>query len=101
VVAAALELVVEEEGLGAAEVEVGEVALTEEVVVDGTGPLAPGKMNAQVATAAARRMTIMITAQRRRRARFRRRRSLWELGERYRPGSSVMILLERSGEDPL
>jgi hypothetical protein len=101
VVAAALEFVVEEEGLIAAEVEVGEAALTEEVVVDVTGRLVPGKMIAQVTTPTARIMTIMIRVQLRRRARFRRRRSLWELGVRYRPGSRVMILLERSGENPL
>ena len=94
-VAAALELVVEEEALSAAEVEVGETALTEEVVVDVTGVLAPGKMITQATTAAARIMTTMIAAQRRRRTCFRRRRSLWELGVRYRPGCGVMILLER------
>jgi hypothetical protein len=89
--------VVEDELVGVDMVELGELGLTDVLVADAAGPLAPGRIIAHAATAAATIMTTTIKTKPHRRAFLRRRRSLRELGVRYRPGSGVMILLERSG----
>ena len=96
VVALALEVVVEEEEPGVVVVEVGAPGLSEEVVVDVAVLPRPGKKIAHAATAAASAMMTMVKIKPRWRACFRRRRSLRELGVRYRPGSGGIVLLGRS-----
>ena len=61
--------------------------------------LAPDKMIAQVNTAAATTTTAKTKAKRRRPTCFRRRRSLRELGVRYRCDSGFMRVWKKSGED--
>jgi hypothetical protein len=99
--AAAIEVVVDEERPAVAAVEVGAPDLTVEVVVDVADPLIPGKKIAHAATAAAITTMTTIKIKPRRRACFRRRRSLRELGVRYRPGSGVIILLGEIERNPL